>query len=60
VRFRSTENPIKINALQALHQIGTVISFREYGPAENDFWYLGAKAVFSQTLKSFKIKEKSG
>ena len=47
-----------INALQALHQIGAVISFREYGPAENYFRHLGIKAVFSPTRITLRTNGK--
>lgn len=49
VNFRPPKNPIVTNALQAIHQNGAVISFREYGPRESGFGRLGAKVVFRPT-----------
>lgn len=43
VNFRPFKNPIVTNALQAIHQNGAVISFREYDPRESGFGQLGER-----------------
>ena len=58
MQFRHPEKPLRINALQGLHQIGAVISFREYGPAENYSRNLGTKAVFSFSRITLEYNEK--
>jgi hypothetical protein len=58
VQFRHTENPIRINGLQALHRKAPVISFREYGPRENEFTAFAAWVVFSPPCITLEYNEK--
>ena len=43
------EKGIHFKGLQAVHYIGVVIRFREYGAGENDFGCLAPEQVFSAT-----------